>query len=195
MAKLTLVEMFMPSLRTALNTYRGKGLADEDLETEILAGFLKRVGKVTPETPRVIGKLVGAARSAASDALKAVIEAGRPPLEVSLMDLPGSREPSTPSAADATPGPDEERLQRLLDAARAGVLTSFEAQLIGLTRIGGRTLQEAADALGSTAPLDALKVKRHRAEWVFAAWIRGEEPPARRNIRAERVTREPSDPA
>jgi hypothetical protein len=194
-AKLMLVEMFMPALRTVLNNYRGNGVSQEDLETEILAGFLKRVGKVTPETQRVIGKLVGAARDAASKAVEAAIKADRTPPTVSLVDLPPSQEPATPGAADTATAPDEERLEMLLRAARAGVLTGFEAQLIALTRIGGRSLQEAAGELGSTAPPDALKVKRHRAEWVLAAWIRGEEPPARRNIRAERVTEEPSDPA
>lgn len=134
------------------------GMAD-DIDSELMAGFLAAVRTTDLAPPRVWLRLCWAAWRAGDQARKTD----------SLLELPadvavGSRSPRRPY------GHPDIVLGR---AVRAGVLTADQADLIGATRLGDVLIEQIAAAGGESGSV--VRMRRRRAEVkLVAALHRGD---------------------
>jgi hypothetical protein len=131
------------------------GLAD-DIDAELLAGFLTALREADLQPPRVWLRLCWAAWRAGNRALKTD----------ELLELPadlpvGSRSPHRPY------GHPDIVLGR---AVHAGVLTAAQADLIGATRLGDMLVEQVAAAVGE--PGSVVRMRRRRAELKLVAALR-----------------------
>jgi hypothetical protein len=128
----------------------------EDIESEVLAGFLHALRHADPAPPRVWLRLAWAAWRA-GDRVRRVRD------DATLLgDLPaGSRVPRPPY------GHPDLLLGR---AVAVGVLTLEEAELIGETRLGDVLTEVLADARGVSPQV--LRMRRSRAEHRLVAALR-----------------------
>jgi hypothetical protein len=128
----------------------------EDIESEVLAGFLHALRHADPAPPRVWLRLAWAAWRA-GDRVRRVRD------DATLLgDLPaGSRVPRPPY------GHPDLLLGR---AVAVGVLTAEEAELIGETRLGDVLTEVLADARGVSPQV--LRMRRSRAEHRLVAALR-----------------------
>lgn len=128
----------------------------EDLDAELLAGFLTALRTIDPHSGRLAGRLCWAAyragarlrhaETAASARHGGVVESAAPPRPWGHPDLV------------------------LVAAVAEGVITAAEADLIGRTRLEGERLAATADRLGVS--LSAVTMRRLRAEERLTAAIR-----------------------
>jgi hypothetical protein len=146
--------MALPGLyRVAGQLSRGHARLAEDLDAEILTGFLQALRTVDPDAGRLPSRLCWAA-----------FRAGLALLERELAFPPPMAEPPD-TAAPMLPWGHPDLV--LADLVRAGVIAAEDAALIGSTRLEDTTLAEAARTLGiSTA---AAKMRRYRAENLLIA--------------------------
>ncbi len=148
----------------------------DDIDSELLAGFLCALKTAELQPPRVWLRLCWAAWRAGVSVVK-----GEPTEELPT-DLPtGSRSPTRPY------GHPELILGR---AVAAGVVTAEQADLIADTRFGDTLVEQLATELGVPAP--ALRMRRRRAERavakaVLAGDLSGPVRPALRNATAARA--------
>jgi hypothetical protein len=149
------VGVALPGLtRMATRISRGhpRHLAD-DVDSEILAGFLDALRRAPLDPPRLWLRLCWAAWRSALRAVRGEQADELPP------DLPiGSRTPTRPY------GHPDLILGR---AAAAGVITADQAELIGATRLGGALIEHLAVEAGVSAPV--LRMRRRRAERALVA--------------------------
>jgi hypothetical protein len=125
----------------------------DDVDSEVLAGFLTALRSAPLEPPRLWLRLCWAAWRSGVRAVRGEQADELPP------DLPtGSRTPTRPY------GHPDLILGR---AAAAGVITAEQAELIGATRLGGALIEQLAAELGVSAPV--LRMRRRRAERVLVA--------------------------
>jgi hypothetical protein len=131
------------------------GLAD-DIDSEILAGFLTALRTADLRPPRLWLRLCWAAWRAGNKARKVD----------DLLELPtdlpvGSRTPRRPY------GHPDIVLNR---AVTAGVLTTDQADLIGATRLGDTLVEQIAAESGESGSV--VRMRRRRAELTLVAAIR-----------------------
>ncbi|MDI1463426.1 hypothetical protein QEZ54_20810 [Catellatospora sp. KI3] len=152
--------MALPGLRRAARDLRLRWSDDvEDLESELLAGFLERLETVDVEAPRICGRLI----DAAVRAVRRAQSAGRL-----------AQQPTSFSAGPTVPGlPWDHPDCVLARAVAAAVLCREEADVIGATRLGDATLAQAVSALGLTRP--AARRWRRQAELRLRDAIRAGE--------------------
>ena len=156
------VAMAMPELKKLASTYgRGFDGAAEDLQAEILAAFLEHLKVVDTAAGGIWPKLAWAARRAAIRAVETEIDYTR-------------RSEGFCSAPPRMPFGHEDLV--LARAEREGVISAADADLIGMTRLEGLQLAEAAEMLGATK--NAVKIRRQRAEARLVAWIAGRRVPS-----------------
>lgn len=156
------VAMAMPELKKLAGTYgRGFDGAQEDLHAEILAAFLDHLKVVDTTVGGIWPKLAWAVRRAAIRVVESEIDYTR--------HAEGfcSEPPRMPF------GHEDLVLAR---AEREGVISAADADLIGMTRLEGVALAEAAEVLGATK--NAVKIRRQRAEARLVAWICGRRVPS-----------------
>jgi hypothetical protein len=151
-----LAGMLLPGLRRAATPLKracpGKAV---DVEAEMLAGLVAAIATLAPERPRPATRLVWKARHSAEHLIRAELaERARPGHD------PVSAEPPRPFGH-----PD----LVLARAVRAGVISADDAELIGATRLGELTLDEAACAWGCS--YTAAKLRRLRAEAALVPWV------------------------
>jgi hypothetical protein len=127
------VGMAMPGLRGAAGRLARSTGAD-DVQADLLAGFVTALQTVEVDRPRICSRLVTAAHTAARAAARA--EAARCGLAAGI---PG---PGTPAAPWGHPD------FVLARAVAAGVITAGEAELIGATRLEDVSLAAYADHSG-----------------------------------------------
>jgi hypothetical protein len=133
--------------------HRGLG---EDIESEMVTGFLGSLRRDDVEAPRVWLRLMWAAWRAGDRARRV-----RQDIEL-LGDVPDtSRVPKSPY------GHPDLILGR---AVALGILSRQEAELIGDTRLGEALVEVIADARGVSAAV--LRMRRHRSEQRLVAAIR-----------------------
>jgi hypothetical protein len=131
------------------------GLA-EDIDSEVVAGFLHALRTEDVDAPRVWLRLMWAA-------WRSGLRVRRVREDVELpADLPG--EASTPHVPYGHPD------LVLGRAVAAGILTSAEADLIGDTRIGDVLIEQLADEQGLSGQI--LRMRRQRAERVLVRALR-----------------------
>ncbi|AEV84389.1 hypothetical protein ACWT_3366 [Actinoplanes sp. SE50] len=134
------VGVAMPGLRRAAGALcAGRSGDSEDLDAELLAGFVAALRRVDVEAPRICGRLIDAG-------VRAARRARHVPGERSfgMAGVPGPAVPARP--ADH---PDFV----LARAVAAGVVDADEAHLIAATRLEGETLSVAGERLGLPARL------------------------------------------
>ncbi|MFI7639253.1 hypothetical protein [Nonomuraea sp. NPDC049400] len=126
-----------------------------DIDTEVLTAFIAAVKDIDLDLPNVLPRMCAAARRAGERARQnAEAEAARP------ISVHASKRPAAPwGHPDLVLG----------DAVAKGVISELDAELIGLTRLEGRTLAEAAAAPGLTC--EAAKKRRQRCEPVLVAAV------------------------
>ena len=143
---------------------RGRRGEEADIDAEVLAGFLDRLATVDVTGPRVVGRLIDAAARSGRRARRA---GGEVPVGATW-----ARQPSPPRDH-----PD----WVLARAVSVGVLDRTEARLIGVTRLEGVPLVQAAAA---------LRIDRRTA----ASWRRRAEARLRDAVLAGEVdTTDPMD--
>ncbi|GIE56981.1 hypothetical protein Aoc01nite_23830 [Actinoplanes octamycinicus] len=134
------VGMAMPGLRRAAGRlaagYRGDS---EDLDAELLAGFVAALRTIDVDAPRVCGRLIDAGVRAARRVRDA--QADRP--------VGGSGTPGPSAPARPADHPDFV----LARAVAVGVVDADEAHLIAATRLEGATLAQAGERLGLSVRL------------------------------------------
>lgn len=143
------VGVALPGLtRMAVRITRAYPRHADDIDSELLTGFLDALRHAPLEPPRVWLRLCWSAWRAGVSAAK------DEPAEELPADLPtGSRSPTLPY------GHPELILGR---AAAAGIITAEQAELIAGTRFGDTLIEQVATELGVPAP--ALRMRRRRAE-------------------------------
>ena len=153
--------------RVFADRYEGHG---RDLASEILTGFLDHLATMELARQGVAGRLRWACHRAAE---KACAEAAEQPI------LRSEAGPMPPSAQVAHPD------VVLARAARAGVITDAESDLIGMTRLEDVSLAEAATCLGITP--NAAKIRRQKAEARLVAFVTGQPVPLRAALKNNRT--------
>ena len=144
------VGVALPGLRPA--AYRLRGFSG-DVQAELLAAFVAALHSMKLGGPRVAQRLLSATFTAARAMLRADHERPKMPVELPV---------SAPTAGH----PD----LALARAVTAGVVTAFEAELIGATRLEGVPVAGYAQGLGKTTK--AVYKARDRAEERLVAAIR-----------------------
>ncbi|MBO4209572.1 hypothetical protein [Micromonospora echinofusca] len=146
----------LPALtRLAAKISRGYARYAEDVDSEVLAGFLHALRTADLAPPRLWLRLCWAAWRAGAAVVKADDGEELPP------ELPtGSRSPRMPY------GHPDLLLGR---AAAAGLITADAAELISATRFGDALIEHLAAEHGVTASV--LRMRRRRAERVVAAAV------------------------
>jgi hypothetical protein len=151
------VGMAMPGLRRMAGMLASGWHGDvDDLDSELIVGFVARLQTVDVAEPRICGRLIDAGVRAARKAR--------------------DRESDTQLVRTGVAGPlapvqpwDHPDLV-LVRAVAAGVLDAAEATLIGATRLGEATLAQSAERLGISAGMASSW--RRRAELRLAEAIR-----------------------
>ncbi|SNS98803.1 hypothetical protein SAMN05421812_102641 [Asanoa hainanensis] len=150
------VGVALPGLtRMAAKISRGHVRHADDVDSEILAGFLDALRTAPLKPPRLWLRLCWAAWRAGT-AVVAVDEADELPPDVPT----GSQSPALPY------GHPDLLLGR---AAAAGLISAEAAELISSTRFGDALIEQLAANEGVSAP--ALRMRRRRAERVVAAAV------------------------
>ncbi|GIG02066.1 hypothetical protein [Catellatospora citrea] len=150
----------LPALtHLAAKISRGRPRHAEDVDSEVLAGFLSALRTADLDTPRLWLRLCWAAWRAGVAVIK-----DRDTEELPLDLSSGSRSPRMPY------GHPDLILGR---AAAAGLISLENAELISATRFGDTLIEQLAAERGVTAP--SLRMRRRRAERaVAAAVLRGD---------------------
>ena len=144
------VGVALPGLRPA--AYRLRGFSG-DVQAELLTAFVAALLSMKSAGPRVAQRLLSATFTTARAALRA--DQARPKTPVEL-----------PVSAPTAGHPD----LVLARAVMAGVITAFEAELIGATRLEGVSVAGYAQGLGKA--VKAVYKARDRAEERLVAAIR-----------------------
>ena len=128
----------------------------EDIDSELVAGFLTAVRHHDLDAPRLWLRLLWAAWRA-GDAVRQVRHTVELPEDLA----------ATGSSPRMPYGHPDLLLGR---AVAAGVLTSYQAELIGDTRLGDVLIEKLAAEQGLSAPV--LRMRRRRAEEVLVTALR-----------------------
>jgi hypothetical protein len=143
------VGMAVPGLsRVSTRLASGCPQLAEDVDSEVVAGFLAELRTTDLDQPRVWLRLLWAAWRS-GQRVRRTHEAVELPEDVRV-------EASTPRVPYGHPD------LLLGRAVAAGIITAYEAALIGDTRLGGVLVEQLADQQGMSAPV--LRMRRHRAE-------------------------------
>ncbi|MFC0861713.1 hypothetical protein ACFHYQ_05310 [Sphaerimonospora cavernae] len=139
------VGMAMPALRMiAASLTRDLPSGDPaDVDSEVLAGYLRALRRLDLDTAAVRARLCQAARHAGERAVRhiaAKAERRQPPDE--------SPPPPRPQSLNARTWPHPDLV--LLDAVTSGVLSELDAELILLTRLGDVPLRQSNDTTPPT---------------------------------------------
>lgn len=157
------VAMAMPALKTIAGSFgRSFDGASEDLDGEIVTAFLDHLATIDVSRPGILPRLRWAAFRAAERSVAAEIDFVRHAAAFC------SEPPRMPV------GHEDLVLAR---AERAGVVSAADADLIGMTRLEGLELAEAAEMLGVSR--NAVKIRRQRAEARLVAWLQGRPVPSK----------------
>lgn len=154
-----------PGLRRVCDRLAAGWAGDrDDLEAEVLAGFLTALRAIDPDSGRLPSRLCWAAYRAGSalrhrDTDHRQRRTSRSDAELGAVAPP--RQWGHPDFVLAT-------------AVQAGTITAAEAELIASTRLEGVHLQDAATGLGISR--GTLITRRNRAERRLAAAIRSGDP-------------------
>ncbi|MEZ0108596.1 DNA-directed RNA polymerase specialized sigma24 family protein [Catenulispora sp. EB89] len=170
--QLAAVGMALPAIRSVAGSLaRGFDGDVEELDAEILAGFLAHLAVVDIETPGIITKI----RWAAYRAGHAVVVKHRRAAE---------REEEI-SEEVVLSGPAGHPDLVLMRAVSAGAISESDAELISATRLDGLDMEVYADQLGVS--YNAVKIRRQRAEARLVAFITGAQRPSAHDARVRAI--------
>ncbi|MEY9887670.1 hypothetical protein ABIA31_001299 [Catenulispora sp. MAP5-51] len=170
--QLAAVGMALPAIRSVAGSLaRGFDGDVEELDAEILAGFLAHLAVVDVELPGIVTKL----RWAAYRAGRAVVVAHRRAAE---------REEEISEQAMLS-GPVGHPDLVLMRAVSAGAISEADAELISATRLDRVDMEVYAGQLGVS--YNAVKIRRQRAEARLVAFIAGAERPSAHEARVRAI--------
>lgn len=165
--------MALPALRNvAGGLARGFDGDVEELDAEILAGFLAHVAIVNVELPGIVTKL----RWAAYRAGHAFVVAHRRATE-------REEEISDTTAGPTRPSGNPDLV--LMRAVAAGAISESDAELISATRLDGVDMEAYAAQLGLS--YNAVKIRRQRAEARLVAFVTGTQRPRAHEARVRAI--------
>jgi len=169
---LAAVGMAAPMLKrtAAIACAKFDGMRQDDLAAEVVAAFLAYLAVIDLERTGILVRMRWAVWRAT---VKAAMTNAEAPVPNSMI---GSMPPVMPCAH-----PDV----ALARAEHAGVITSAEADLIGMTRLDEVSLSEAAECLGISA--NAAKIRRQKAEARLVAFLTDQPIPARKDLKHART--------
>ncbi|MFY1623612.1 hypothetical protein ACN268_10430 [Micromonospora sp. WMMD735] len=146
----------LPALtHLAAKISRGRTRHSDDVDSEVLAGFLQALRTADLAAPRLWLRLCWAAWRAGASVVRAD---------------EGEELPADPSCGSRLPRMPYGHPDLLLGrAAAAGLITGEAAELISVTRFGDALIEQLAVERGVTAA--ALRMRRRRAERVVAAAV------------------------
>ena len=172
--KLAAVGMALPAIRKVAGSLaRGFDGDVEELDAEILAGFLAHLIVVDIDAPGIVSKL----RWAAYRAGHAVVVAHR-------RAAANEEEISETACLSRPSGHPDLVIARAVDA---GAISEAEADLISATRLGGVAMEDYAAQLGVS--YNAVKIRRQRAEARLVAFIAGARRPSADAARVRSIRR------
>lgn len=162
--------MAAPALKWVVRMYARDFDGDcNDLDAEILTGFLEHLSTIDTSRPAILHRLRYAAQRAGERAAK---------LDAAHRKSHAAPESTPPKSSWGHP-------DLVLNRAVAeGAITEAEADLIGSTRLEDVHLAEAAQMLGIT--VNAAKIRRQRAEARLVAWLEGRPVPSRTALKEVR---------
>ncbi|MEY9858561.1 DNA-directed RNA polymerase specialized sigma24 family protein [Catenulispora sp. GAS73] len=162
--------MAAPALKWVARMYSPDFDGDrDDLDAEILTGFLEHLATIDTFRPAILHRLRYAAQRAGERAAKA----------------DATHRKSHTDAESAPPKSPWGHPDLVLNrAVGEGAITEAEADLIGATRLEDVYLAEAAEMLGIT--VNAAKIRRQRAEARLVAWLTGRPVPSRTALKEAR---------
>jgi DNA-directed RNA polymerase specialized sigma24 family protein len=162
--------MAAPALKWVAGMYAPNFDGDrDDLDAEILTGFLEHLATIDTSRPAILHRLRYAAQRAGERAAK--VDAAH-------------RKPHAESESTPPKSPWGHPDLVLNRAVAEGAITEAEADLIGSTRLEDVHLAEAAEMLGIT--VNAAKIRRQRAEARLVAWLTGRPVPSRTALKDAR---------
>jgi hypothetical protein len=145
----------LPALtHLAAKISHGRSRLADDVDSEVLAGFLEALRTTDLDRPRLWLRMCWTAWRAGAAVVK---------------DLEGEELPLDLSSGSRTPRMPYGHPDLLLGRAAAGLITDEAAELISATRFGDALIEQLAAEQGTTAP--ALRMRRRRAERVVAAAV------------------------
>ena len=154
--KLAAVGMAIPALRRAANRHACGFEGDvEELDAEVLAGFLGHLSVVDVELPGIMNKLRWAAWRGGHEYVQA---------HCRVQDVEKATAESAGLVRPA--GHPDLVLSRAVDA---GVISESDAELICATRLDGEDMAAFAERSGLS--YNAVKIRRQRAEQRLAAFL------------------------
>ncbi|WP_194891343.1 sigma-70 family RNA polymerase sigma factor [Catenulispora pinisilvae] len=170
--QLAAVGMALPAIRNVAGSLaRGFDGDLEELDAEILAGFLAHLAVVDIEVPGIVTKL----RWAAYRAGHAVVIAHRRAAE--------REEEISEKAGLSSPSGHPDLV--LMRAVAAGAISESDAELISATRLGGVDMEAYAAQLGVS--YNAVKIRRQRAESRLVAFVTGTPRPRAHEARVRAI--------
>ncbi|GLW98797.1 hypothetical protein [Microtetraspora sp. NBRC 16547] len=142
------VGVALPGLRHVISTLsRATSATDRaDITAEVVIGFVHALDDIDLDRPRIMLRLCRIARKAGQRARWTDVVPVSPDTILRPMSAPPAGHPDL----------------LLADAVEQGIITRFEAQVIGTTRLEDVNLTDVAEALG--LGYDALRKRRSRAE-------------------------------
>lgn len=149
--KVAAVGMALPSLRTIARQLASEATEPEDVDNEVLVGFMAALYTIDLDEPNIRPRLCDAAKTAGRRARR-IAESHS-----------GRRAPVNESTPPPAPQGHPDFV--LADAVAKNVVSQLDAELIGLTRLEDMPLHEAAACLGLTT--EAATKRRQRAEPVL----------------------------
>jgi hypothetical protein len=151
-----LAGLLLPGLRRALAPFvRGCPHRRPDLEAEALTGLVEALRTWDGDPRRLAARLVGRSRDHARRLFR--------------VEFAAQARHTAEAAAAAPPRPWGHPDLVLARAVADGVIGHADAELIGETRIGGRTLRDYAAAIGESE--DRAQKRRKAAERRLVTWL------------------------
>ncbi|ACU77394.1 conserved hypothetical protein [Catenulispora acidiphila DSM 44928] len=171
--QLAAIGMALPAIRNVAGSLaRGFDGDVEELDSEILAGFLAHLAVVEIDAPGIVTKL----RWAAYRAGHALVVAHRRTAE---------REEEISEQAHSLSRPSGHPDMVLMRAVSAEAISESDAELISATRLEGIDMEGYAALLGVS--YNAVKIRRQRAEARLVAFVNGTQRPRAHEARVRTI--------
>jgi hypothetical protein len=148
-ARLLLLRLYLPGLSSRWLKFRAGGLPQDELEAELVAGFLERATKTHLGAERLTARLLDAARDRARQAigerLKRLASEFATAEEAAFEAAGGEVTDAAEEVLGSTEASD-----LLRRAVAEGVLEKEHAEILWLTSVEDLTIEQAARRVGST---------------------------------------------
>lgn len=166
LAKLLLLKLYIPGLIAKRRALFGRGLAQDELDATLVAGFLDRAAKTHLGTEMLSGRLLAAARGRLEREIKKTAKS-------LAREAPTPVDPVTASARAAAEAAEEAMskvaaAELITKALTHGVLNKEQAAVLWAVDVEGLSSKDAAAKFSITD--GAARVRLHRARGRLGRW-------------------------